>query len=267
VIGDRAVIWAYILRRAADVTPNSGIAEFGGMPRQCLPAVVVSTHLRAILDMPQGPKAANHAGRLRTQRRGDRRRERLLEAAGELICARPLPEVSYAAICSRAGVPPSSAYHFYPDLDALFRALLESGRAGFDAALMKPMRASQIRSWHAVVEALVGRAASYNRTHPVAARLAIGGHTPPQLKRLDRDADRVRAGLALAALEGLFVMPRMRHKQQVAFVATEIVDAVFTTSMIEMGRITPAYVTLAKRAVVGFLGQYFGATLRRRRAD
>jgi AcrR family transcriptional regulator len=210
--------------------------------------------------------AQSARGLPRTQRRGDRRRERLLEVAGELICSRPLPEVTYAAICTRAAVPPSSAYHFYPDLDALFRALLESGREGFDAALMKPLRPAQRRTWQAVVETLVVRAAEYNRTHPVAARLAIGGHTPPQLKRLDRDADRVRAGLALAALEALFVVPRMRHKQQVAFVATEIVDAIFTASMIEAGRITAAYVTLAKRAVVGFLGQYFGPTLPRRRA-
>lgn len=211
------------------------------------------------LHVARTPRAA------RTQRRGDWRRERLLEAAGELVCARPLPAVTYAAICARAGVPASSAYHFYRDLDALFRALLLSGREGFDTALMKPLRASQKRSWQAVVEALVGRAAHYNRTHPIAARLAIGGHTPPQLKRLDRDADRVRAGLALAALESLFVVPRMRYKRQVAFAATEIVDAVFTTSMLEAGRLTSAYVTLAKRAVVGFLGQYFGARLPRRR--
>jgi len=219
------------------------------------------------LNMVQRSIAALHGASARTQRRGDKRRARLLKAAGELICARPLPEVSYAAICSRAGVPPSSAYHFYPDLDALFRALLLSGREGFDAALMRPLRAAQLRTWQTVVETLVFRAAQYNRTHLVAARLAIGGYTPPQLKRLDRDADRVRAGLALATLEELFIVPKLRNKQQVAFVATEIVDTIFTASMIDMGRITPAYVTLAKRAVVGFLAQYFGAELVRRGAN
>jgi AcrR family transcriptional regulator len=200
----------------------------------------------------------------RTQRRGDRRRERLLEAAGELVQRQPLSEVTYAAVCARAGVPPSSAYHFYPDMDAIFRALLETGRTGFDAALTRPLPPAQGRTWQAVVECLVDRAARYNRSHPVAARLAIGGQTPPHLKRLDRDADRVRAGLALDVLESLFIMPPLRHKRQVAFVATEIVDTVFTTSMIEEGRLTPAYVTIAKRAVTGFLGSYFGASLPRR---
>jgi AcrR family transcriptional regulator len=214
--------------------------------------------------MARLPARPAPSGAARTQRRGDRRRERLLEAAGGLVQRRPLSDVTYAAICARAGVPASSAYHFYPDLDAIFRALLETGRSGFDAALMRPLRSTQRRTWQAVVECLVERAARYNRSHPVAARLAIGGQTPPQLKRLDRDADRVRAGLALEVLESLFEVPPLRHKRQVAFVATEIVDAVFTTSMIEEGRLTPAYVTIAKRAVTGFLGSYFGATLPKR---
>ncbi len=211
--------------------------------------------------MARSPSHTTRPVAARTQRRGDRRREKLLEAASDLVQGLPLAEVTYAAICSRAKVPPSSAYHFYPDLDAIFRALLETGRAGFDTALMRPLRAAERRTWQNVVECLVDRAARYNRTNPVAARLAIGGQTPPQLKRLDRDADRIRAGLALDVLESLFVVPPLRHKRQVAFVATEIVDAVFTTSMIEEGRLTPAYVTIAKRAVTGFLGSYFGASL------
>jgi len=214
--------------------------------------------------MARRPSRSTGTAAARTQRRGDQRRERLLQAAGELVEQHALADVTYAAICARAGVPPSSAYHFYPDLDAIFRALLETGRAGFDAALTRPLRPAERRSWQSVVECLVDRAARYNRTHPVAARLAIGGQAPPQLKRLDRDADRIRAGLALEVLEALFVVPPLRHKRKVAFVATEIADTVFTASMIEEGRLTGAYVTLAKRAVVGFLGSYFGASLPRR---
>jgi AcrR family transcriptional regulator len=210
----------------------------------------------------KGPSPAKAPAR--TQRRGDQRRERLLAAAGELVLGLPLPDVTYAAICARAGVPASSAYHFYPDVEALFRALLEIGRRDFDSAVLRPLRPSQCQRWQSVVECLVDRAAAYNRKHPVAARIAIGGQTPPQLKRVDRDADRVRAGLALEVLESLFVVPPLRHKRKVAFAATEIIDTLFTTSMIEEGRITPTYVRIAKQAVVGFLTQYFGGSLPRR---
>jgi AcrR family transcriptional regulator len=197
----------------------------------------------------------------RLQRRGNHRRERLLRAAGELIARLPLSEVTYAAICARAKIPSGSAYYFYPDLDAICRALLVSDRAGMDDALMRPFTKAQSRTWQSVVACLVERAARYNRTHPVAAKLAIGGQTPPHLKRVDREADRVRSHLALRALEQLFVLPRIRRMDEVAFLAIEIGDAVFTASMIECGRLTAGYVTLAKAAVVGFLTQFFGERL------
>jgi AcrR family transcriptional regulator len=200
----------------------------------------------------------------RTQRRGDQRRERLLRAARELIARLPLTGVTYAGVCARAGVPASSAHHFYPDLDAVFRALLEVDRAEMDAALMRPMKARDARSWQAIVECLVDRAARYHRAHPVGAKLAIGGETPPQIKRLDRDADRARAGFALSVVEDLFVMPRFPDKARVAYVATELVDTVFTASMLESGRLTPAYVKFAKLAAISFLSPFLGARLPRR---
>jgi AcrR family transcriptional regulator len=203
----------------------------------------------------------------RTQRRGDRRRERLLRAAGELVIRLPLGAVTYAAVCARARVPPSSAYYFYPDLDAICRALVEHDRAGMDAALMRPLSPAQSRSWQAVVACLVERGARFNRSHPVAAKLVIGGQTPPHLKRIDREADRVRSGLALRVLDQLFVVPRISQRARVAFLATEIVDTVFTASMIEHGRLTAAHVRLAKAAAIGFLTQFFGDELPAREAD
>lgn len=177
---------------------------------------------------------------------------------------RPLGKVTYAAVCARARVPTSSSYHFYPDLDALYRALVEHDRAGMDQALVRPFSASQRRTWQGVVGCLVERAAQYNRAHPVAAKLVLGGQTPPHLKRMDREADRIRSGLALQVLEQLFVVPKIPRMRRVAFLATEIIDAVFTASMIESGRLPASYVRLAKCAVVGFLTEFFGERLPRR---
>jgi AcrR family transcriptional regulator len=211
--------------------------------------------------MPRITQAGRPAPRPRTQRRGDQRRESLLRAARELIAQRPLSDVTYAAVCARAGVPASSAHHFYPDLDAIFRALLEAHRDAMDAALMRPLRTCETRSWQAIVECLVDRAARYHRAHPVGAKLAIGGETPPQIKRMDREADRGRAGFALRVAAELFVVPRFADMERVAYIATEVVDTVFTASMLENGRLTPAYVKLAKLAAIGFLSHYLGASL------
>ena len=211
--------------------------------------------------MPMTARLRQASRAPRTQRRGDRRRERLLRAARELIARNPLSDVTYAAVCARAGVPASSAQHFYPDLEAIFRALLEAHRAEMDAALMRPLKARDTRSWQAIVECLVDRAARHHRAHPVGAKLAIGGETPPQIKRIDRDADRERAGFALRLAEDLFVVPRFADKERVAYIATELVDTAFTASMLENGRLTPTYVKLAKLAAIGFLSHYLGASL------
>ena len=214
--------------------------------------------------MPRTAKPTRPTPIHRTQRRGDERRERLLRAARELIGRLPLSDVTYAGVCAGAGVPASSAHHFYPDLDAIYRALLEAHRAEMDAALMRPLTARETRSWQAIVECFVDRAARHHREHPVGAKLAIGGETPPQIKRIDRDADRGRAGFALGVAEQVFVVPRFADKARVAYVATELVDTVFTASMLESGRLAPAYVRLAKRAAIGILEQYLGSSLPRR---
>ena len=211
--------------------------------------------------MRRSTPAPPSASTPRTQRRGHQRRERLLGAAAELIVQSSLGEVTYAGVCARAGVPAGSAHHFYPDLDALFRALLETHLKAKDVALMRPLRARDTRSWQAIVECMVDRAARYHRANPVSARLAIGGETPPQIKRIDRESDRGRAGFALRLIETVFVVPPFPDKQRVAYVATELVDAVFTASMLEAGRLTPPYVKLAKLAAIGFLSNYFGAIL------
>jgi AcrR family transcriptional regulator len=211
--------------------------------------------------MPRSAPNRRPVSMPRTQRRGVQRRERLLRAARELIARRPLSEVTYAGVCARAGVPASSAHHFYPDLDALYRALLEAHRAEMDAALMRPLKARDTRSWQAIVACLVDRAARYHRAHPVGAKLAIGGETPPQIKRMDRDADRGRAGFALRVAADLFIVPRFADMERIAYIATELVDTVFTASMVESGRLTPPYVKLAKLAAIGFLSQYLGASL------
>jgi AcrR family transcriptional regulator len=196
-----------------------------------------------------------------TQRRGDRRRQQLLEAAHTLISRLELPQVTYAAVCAQAGVPPSSAHHFYPDLDALFRALLEAHRDEHDAALMRPLRARDRRSWQAVMECLIERAARYYRAHPVEAKLALSGQTPAQLKRADRDADRTLARRMLQVLEDLFTVPRIPDRESMAYAAIQLVDLMFTLSVAESGRITPTWIEYAKKAAIGFLTQYFGERL------
>ncbi len=199
-----------------------------------------------------------------TQRRGDERRERLLRAAQALLQTKDFQDITFVAVCKRAGIPHGSARYFYPDLPALLRGLLADLGGRHDAWLARPLPTRTTKSWQLLVNCLIDRSAHYQRRHPVLAKLTIGGFTPPELKRLDRDADFARARFLVDRLEEFFVLPRHRDNLRVAYYAIEVVDTAFMLSMRESGKLTAWWLTQAKLAATAVLAQHFGQDLPRR---
>lgn len=193
-----------------------------------------------------------------TQRRGDARRERLLRAAHALLQTQDFRKLTFMSVCEKAGIPHGSARHFYPDLDALLQGLLIDLGRRFDAALARPLRGSETKSWRALVNCLIDRSARFHARNPVFAKLTIGGYMPPELKRLDRDADYDRARFLLQRLDEFFVLPRLRNDERMAYYAIEVIDTAFMLSMRESNRVTPWWVKRAKEAAAGVLAQHFG---------
>lgn len=193
-----------------------------------------------------------------TQRRGDVRRQRLLQAAQTLLQTRDFQEITFVAVCAKAGIPHGSARHFYPDLDALLRGLLGELGKQHDAALAAPVRGKAVQSWQAIIHAMIDRSARFQQRNPVFAKLTIGGHMPPELKRLDRDADFDRARFTLRLLDEFFVLPRHKDNERVAYYSIEVVDTAFMLSMRESGQLTSFWVQQAKHGATAVLERHFG---------
>lgn len=200
-----------------------------------------------------------------TQRRGDERRLRLLAALHELLKERGIPDVTFVAVCARAGIPHGSARHFYPDLDAALRGLLAQYGAMHDEQLARPLRGKATLEWRALVHCLIDRSARFHQQNPVFAMLVLSGQTPAELKRLDRDADADRARFLLERLDRYFVVPPHADNERVAFYATEVVDTAFMLSMREYGSVRPWWIRQARQATVDVLERHFGELQRRRR--
>ena len=193
-----------------------------------------------------------------TQRRGDARREQLLQAAQALLETLDFHEITFVAVCERAGIPHGSARYFYPDLPALLRGLLGELGKRLDAELARPVRGKATKSWRALVHTMTDRSARFHRDNPVFAKLTIGGYMPPELKRQDRDADFRRARLVIEQLDQFFLVPRHKDTERVAYYVTEIVDLGFMLSVRESGEITAWWVKQAKRSAVAALEAHFG---------
>ena len=76
----------------------------------------------ATVDSPS--TAANLlAGRRPSQKRGQARVDALLEAADQLLLERDASEIGLYDVAHLAGVPPTSAYHFFPTKESVLLAL------------------------------------------------------------------------------------------------------------------------------------------------
>jgi AcrR family transcriptional regulator len=82
-----------------------------------------------------GTVAAPNEPRRPQQERGQRRVEAILDATSAIVAEEGAPAVTMHAIARRSGTTIGSLYHFFPDRDAVFAALLERHATRFGERL------------------------------------------------------------------------------------------------------------------------------------
>ena len=191
-----------------------------------------------------------------TRKRGRERRRLLLKATYELLCVRPIEDVSFRDIANKAGVPEGSAYHFFANRFDVFSALAKELRDQFIEAHRRRVQPSRRKSWQTLAEHLVDIGAKIYAENPPARQLLIGGKTPPEVKQADRINDRAVGNVMYEVYDEHFELPESDEMQNAFYYFIEITDLIFTLSLIEHGEITPAMLAEAKRAGIGYLSTY-----------
>jgi AcrR family transcriptional regulator len=191
-----------------------------------------------------------------TRKRGRERRKLLLKAAYELLCVRPVEDVSFRDIANKAGIPEGSAYHFFANRFDVFSALAEELSDQFIEAHRRKVPSSRRRTWQALAEYLVDIGAKVYAKNPPARQLLIGGKTPPEVKQADRINDRAVGNVMHEVFAEHFELPESDEMRNAFYYFIEITDLIFTLSVIEHGKITPAMLAEAKRAGIGYLATY-----------
>jgi AcrR family transcriptional regulator len=196
-----------------------------------------------------------------TQARGRERREKMLRAATELLSEKELSEISFNDVAALAGIPKGSAYHFYANVMELYAALTEQLGAELFECLSPAIPKRQVSCWEDVIKVLCKRVEQYYAQRPGARKLLVGGETPPQFKRSDRDNDRRLGALIKSHLAAHFQLPVIPNDLDVFFYAVEIVDLFYCLSMIRHNRITEAMGEEAILAGIAYLRSYLPAIL------
>ena len=175
-------------------------------------------------------------------RRGERSRELVLDAAERLMAAKGYDAATVAALVEEAGIPASSVYHYFGSKEGVLLAVMERGAERFFEALPIPDRRQGSQSEHlaglveVVAETLDDkpdflRILIVMATQPVNAASGEVHHVVDRVRELalsrlrdqmqivfgvardGADADRL-ARFALASVDGAFVAqqasPRVR---------------------------------------------------------
>ena len=179
-----------------------------------------------------------------------------MDAAYELLCDKEIEDSSVRDSAKLAGVPEGSAYHFFANRFDVFSALAYALNADFALAHQKAVPPSKRKTWKQLAEYMVDVGAGIYAKNPPARQLFIGGKTPPEVKQADRINDRDVGDAMHHSVARYFDIPDTDEMRSAFYYFIEITDLLFTLSIVEHGKITPAMLTEAKRAGVAYLETY-----------
>ena len=188
--------------------------------------------------------------------KGAERRALLLDTAERLLRVQELDDLSLKDIAEAADVPVSSAYHFFANVHEVYVALAQRFQVALYERLSAPYGNAEARSWQELFDAAVDRAVHLYEAQPAYRQLIIGAKAPPEIKLADRAHDERVGQLVIDVFRRHFALQETEGLKDSFFYATEIVDLMFSLSVIREGAITPLMAKEAKKAGRAYLSLY-----------
>ena len=209
--------------------------------------------------MSQKSKVIKH-----TQARGRARRQRLLDAARVLLKDQELDQVSISAVADQAGIPVSSAYHFYPDITELYKGLAREIALEMIGSYRTTKAATE---WEDIATHFVNESKTFFNMDPAASQLMLGPKAAAEIKHAACREDYRFGEYLLSAIGGHFTLPFLERMRERFFVAAQIIDLIFSLSFVANGRVSEDDCAEAAAAAVAYLGLYLPRHLPENRSN
>ena len=193
--------------------------------------------------------------------KGIARRKLLLDTTLSLLRERSLETISLHQIAKVAGIPSSSAYHFFSGMQDILTALVERFGEEIIEVITAPYPPETRKSWQHLYAAAVDRAVSIYQKTPAYCALILSPHSPPALKLSDRENDMALGILFVQILQQHFTLPDIPAFTEKLFYSIEIVDLFFSLSYMYHQQLTDEMIAEAKKAAIAYLEEYLPETL------
>jgi AcrR family transcriptional regulator len=185
--------------------------------------------------------------------RGLARYAALLDAAHDLLKREAPDAIGLYQIAERAGVPPASAYHFFPTKEAAYVGLAERYCDEIVRIHSVPIPARDIANWQDVFRIDLRRAMAYFNSEPSAMKILYGGYGGVEARNIDKIFSRKLAQANYSRLDKIFHMPVMRDAEKKFELRLAILDSIWEVSVRRHGHITEDYFTEALDACNAYI--------------
>jgi AcrR family transcriptional regulator len=194
-----------------------------------------------------------------TSKQGRTRRATLLASALELLREKAPEEITLAMVCERAEIPRPSAYHFFPNIEAIFLGIrMLHGEMLIEQAT--DLESERFKNWQAYIERFIDVAVDVTKSETAFPRLVYGyGAMLSGARELGQDIDTRMARVSLDGLHQHFGIEPFDREEEIASIGLAIGDSVLRFSYRKHADLIEPLVQEAKRAVVAYLGTYLKA--------
>ncbi len=201
----------------------------------------------------------------RLQARSLKRRQKIMNAARELITSQSISSLSLYDIARKAEIPPSSLYHFFPKMALLLQACAEESFDAFDACISDPIPTETVQQWSDIGYTLETRMVQYYQQNDMARALILGQHLHTHIMTSDHKHD-IEMGKQIEQIYRLFFqLPPLPQHYNIFATALQIADKVYAISHQEYGNITPTMAREGWLAARSYLSIYLPGQLQRTR--
>ena len=187
--------------------------------------------------------------------------ERILDATETLLGEQGLTELSMYAIAERAQIPPSSVYHFFPQVGDVLSALAERVFVELDGLLQEQAELPHEGGWPALVERIEARFQDYYQSNPAARELLLGAHELAAVRQADRQHDLQLGQRFRECLAARYRLPHLPHEVDIFTLALQAADKLLAIDYQQHGSLTRPLCREATRLIIGYLGVYLPAVL------
>lgn len=199
-----------------------------------------------------------------TSQQGRVRRQKLLMGAKKLSETIPISDITLAAVCEEAGIPRASAYHFFPNIEAIFLALRFLNAIEL-LEVLATVETVGYNRWQGYLTALIERCVHVFNQDQTKAKLIYDTNTPDfEGDGFGEKIDYQVANLVYERLSERYEMPNFEDLEDTFLITYGIVNSIFTLSYRRHGSITEDYSQEASTASIAYLRCYLPEKLPRK---